>query len=407
MGKYFGIGNGKNSFKVDKVTGGSPDVINTYLIREQGTPDGSTLTGTISFNPKQEIYGVRLDYFQDVNTPFKKFFFKASLPVVHVQNDMGMKIPDGTTLNTFTLPQFFKGTVTQTGLNSQTPLTKAKIDGRRSITGIADLNLALGYKLHQSPQHHLLFNAGVLIPTGTKKKGDYLFEPRSGNGGHTGFMVGIDGGVQLWASTSKEASVRVLGALDYRYLLEATEYRTPMLKESFFPATANASGGKLNYYYAGNYLGKTSSLPAANVFTQGIKVKPGSQGEALIDLSFQCSGFVVDLGYNAFYKEKESVWLKNWVDDTFGIVPRDTNTSGASTREGFINTRGIKATDFDLESITNPSQFSHKLFGGIGYSFAMAQKYLATLGLGASYEFASDNAAMEAAALWAKMGISF
>ncbi len=426
LGKYFGIGNGKNSFRVGPQNVATTEVINNFLIHDHdggGNVDQSTLTGTIAFNPKQEIYGMRVDYFQDINDPFKKFFFKASMPVVHVQQKMGMSIKDETLLAAHvnndnkarSLQDFFGGLINiAQAADKQGPLTKAKITGNRSTTGIADLNLALGYKLYTTPQNHLYVNAGILIPTGTKKKGEYLFEPRTGNGGHTGFTMGIDGGVELWSNKSKEASVRLLAALDYRYLFESTEYRTPMLNESFFDATFtnNLTYSKFNHYYLGGYRGThpLSLFPAANVFTQGLKVKPGNQGEAIVDLSFKCSGFVVDLGYNAFYKEKESVWLKNWDDSSFAIVKRDFDASandipsalGAAAASKFVT-----KSDFDMESVTNPSQFSHKIFGGLGYSFAIAHKYFATLGLGASYEFATDNATMEAMALWAKAGFSF
>lgn len=428
IGKYFGIGNGKNSFRVDRYTPlagqPAPEVINSYLIHDSTAHNASPLSDTVSFNPKQEIYGFRLDYFQDVDHPFKKFFFKASLPVVHVQNDMGLKTPNNSKVVTatsingkYTLKDFFAGRIDEHPaaghVDTQHALTKAKIDGRRSCNGLADLNLALGYKLHTSPKNHLFFNAGILIPTGSKKRGDYLFEPRCGNGGHTGFTAGIDGGVTLWTSSAKEASVRLLGSLDYTYLFEATEYRTLALKPSFFAATDRAGGGKFNFYYLGKEINKDYGYPAANIFTRGLTVKPGSQAEGTIDLSFKCSGFVVDLGYNTFYKEKESVWLKNWNAQNFIIVDRD-NQMNAHNRSAHSAapaanavSSDITAADFDMESVTNPSQFTHKVFGGIGYTFPLVQKYLATLGMGASYEFATDNAAMEAMALWAKMGISF
>ncbi len=405
MGKYFGIGNGKNSFNVGPLTAvpGDPvaEVINNFLIHDLTDADNSTNKGTISFKPSQKTYGARLDYFQDINDPVKGFFFKASLPVVLVQNDMGMK-NDGNE----ELTKFFKGTYTQVGDNAQTELTKGKIDGRHSVIGLADLNLALGYKLHSSAKKHAFFNVGVIIPTGTKPNGEYLFGPIVGNGGHVGFTTGLDGGVTLWTGKEEKASVRLLAALDYRYLFEAGESRTPSLNKSFF----GAEKGTLNHYYLGGYLGKKESFPAANIFTRLLKVKPGSQGEALVDLSFKCSGFVIDLGYNAFYKEKESAWLKGWNDDSFGIVKRSydmTNQLDVKNADTFVNDRTVKSTDFDIESIINPAQFSHKVFGGLGYSFTVSKEYLANLGLGASYEFASDNATMEAMALWIKSGISF
>lgn len=426
IGRYFGIGNGKNSFYVgpykqmlDSTGQPKAEVINSYLIHDAEDYNTSTLAGTVSFNARQEVYGMRLDYFQHIDDPIKHFYFKALLPIVQVRQNIGMSIPkaDSTAVTIsgkeYSLKDFFRGEVdvpASTGQeNAQLPLKKAKIHGDRCKGGVGNLNLAVGYKAYQSLQNHIFINAGVILPTDDKDKGEYLFAPRCGNGGHVGFTLGVDGGIELWSCKEKKALVRVLASLDYRYLFEATEHRTPMLKRSFFNQLQEAGDGSLNYYYLGGYNGTNVLFPAANVFTQSLKVKPGNQGEALIAISFKCSSFVIDVGYNAFYKDQESVWLKHWDDDSFALVARnfDTTNTIIPTSDEVLNKRDVKASDFELKSVKNPSQISHKVFGGLGYSFMANPKCIPTIGAGASYEFISDNATMEAGAVWAKIGLSF
>lgn len=426
LGKFLGIGNGKNYFKVGTVAnfpggGGdsSTEVVNGYLIHIR-VINNNNLAGTVYFAPKQEIFGVHLNYFQDINSPFKKFFFKVGMPVVYMKNDMKMTVkdpagvtPNGAAPTVYQLTDFFKGSVSveSSALNpftdAQTSLTKAKINKCRSAAGIADLNLALGYKLHQASQNYCFWNGGVIIPTGNSVRGDYLFDAIIGNGQHFGVSTGVDAGLTLWEEKGVAVSMQV--AADYRYLFEGTEERTLSLNAAFFPVDG---GNKLSHYYLlgkNNAVVHTQLTPAANIFTRGLRVLPGSQFETLANISFKCSGFIVDLGYNLFFKDKESVWIKSWTDGEYGVAGRDFDTSHGpfTIAAGTVGNKAIAKSDFDIESVTQPTQVTHKVLGGLGYTFTLAKKYVSGLGAGASYEFASDNAAMENYAFWVKGSIAF
>jgi hypothetical protein len=249
----------------------------------------------------------------------------------------------------------------------------------------------------------------MIIPTGTSVRGEYLFDAIVGNGNHLGISTGFDAGLTPWKE--KNVAVSMQCAVDYRYLFEGTEDRLLALNKSFFPA---AEVGALNHYFL---LGEKSIAtdqplkPAPNIFTRALRVTPGSQFEALTNIAFKCSGFVVDLGYNLFFKDKESVAIKSWDADKYGVALRTINTHLAifdPTNVGCaINSHAIVQSDFDLESVTHPTQITHKVLGGFGYTFTLAKKYVSGLGAGASYEFATDNAAMENYAFWVKGSIAF
>lgn len=411
IGKYFGIGNGKNSFLVtDKISLVTYEVNGDLLIHNYTHTD-SKPSGTISFDPKQEIFGARMDYFQDL---FKGIFFKASLPIVQVKNDMGMKVADSVKVTPATgtacsLEDFFKGGINVSDVTStdmQSPLTHAKIDGSRTATGVADIDLALGYKLFQSDKNHVYLNVGVTVPTGKESSGEYLFEPLYGNGHHFGLGGQFDAGIEIWHG--KKASARVLLGVNYRYLFEDTENRT-------IGVTKSGEIDVLNHYYLVAKKGQaaaTALIPAANVLTQGLKVKPGSMFDTMFALSFKCSGFVLDLGYNLFYKDKESVSLKNaWADDTYAFADSSFDTKNqfvvGTTGHALVKSTYINTAVLDLDVATNPSQLSHKVFGGLGYNCNIAKKYPVLIGLGGDYAFASENSTLETWAAWLKAGISF
>jgi hypothetical protein len=412
IGKYFGV-EGYNTFKVvteDDFDGTTVPVTNTFLIHDAANAGIEPLAGTVTFEPKQELFGARIDYFQDI---FKGFFFKAALPIVHVKNDMGMKITDSHASNeidgsTFTLEQFFKGEVsvtTERSTDLQSPLTKGKIDGSRSATGVADIDLGLGYKLFCNDKSHLFVTLAGTIPTGKKPTGEWLFEPIYGNGQHFGLGGTLDGGVELWAS--KKASISLLIDVNYRYLFDATEDRILGLKES--GNDANAIANFNHYYMVGTFSADANKplQPAANVLTQGLKVKPGSLFDAMAALSFRTSGFVFDLGYDLFYKEKETVELKDWTDDVYGIAIRDFDTTEVFADDDGCRERNLNKEYFNLDVVTNPSQVSHKIFGSLGYLCNVSKKYPTMLGLGGSYEFKSENSIPDKYEVWVKAGIAF
>lgn len=398
IGEYFGIGNGKNSFVVGTeadVLAGTADILGDLLIHNF---NGGPLAGTVSFNPNQQMAGVRFDYFQDLNSPICGLFFKARMPLVWVARDMKLHVANSVNSSGgFSLEQFFKGNVTQTAPaeDLQDPLTKAKIDGRRHKFGVADIDLALGHKCVHTDTKHLFFNLGVTIPTGSKVTGEFLFEPVCGNGHHFGIGGGLDAGAVLWCN--QHATFRFLAAAEYRYLFEKTEGRT-----------VGVNGRPLGFYFLARRISSpanTALFPAANILTQDLKVKPGSQLDSMVAFAFKGGNFTIDVGYNMFWKDRENVWLKEWQDNTFVLTTPDYPTNTAFD-PNTATLQTLNKADLDVQAAATPSLFTHKLFGGIGYTAKVYNCYPLSFGVGGSYEFATTNADLENYAVWAKIMIS-
>jgi hypothetical protein len=165
--------------------------------------------------------------------------------------------------------------------------------------------------------------------------------------------------------------------------------------------------GNLSHYYMAGLIGQkaVSLFPAANILSMPLRVKPGNVLDGLVNLSFKSGGFIIDFGYNAFYKDDERVWIKSWTDGQYQIA-----TTTYSTADEFTTAKSalaLDATNFDTDSVKTPSQLTQKLMGALGYGWNINKKYPTTVGIGASYEMAGDNSSQQSYALWIKGGVSF
>ncbi|MBS1987537.1 hypothetical protein JST56_00920 [Candidatus Dependentiae bacterium] len=388
QGKYFGIGNGTNKFTIGPA-GAGIDLDKRFLVH-----GAKNLAGTVSLTPKVESFGCLVQLFQDFDLPFGSIFITASLPFAHVSRNMDLQVANGST--DFSVEDFFAGRVEQTAAaDLQAALTHAKIDGRRSATGLADADLQVGFRVVDKAAHHVYLNIGLTIPAGNRVRGEYLFEPVYGNGSHTALGFGLDAGVDAWKND--HAKLRALFAADYRYLFEGTEHRTVGIK-----------GKPLNHYFLAAHLGQKDKalFPAANELTQALRIKPGSQMEMMAMLSFLSSRFVIDAGYNLFWKDQESAWVKRWKDNDFYIAKTTYNTNAINA---FAATDGtvVNLVDLDIDAVKTPSLFTHKLFAGLGYTCMVTRTFPLSLGFGADYEFAVTNADIEQWGVWFKLAGSF
>lgn len=427
MGEYFGIGNCSNCFVIGdpNSTTAPADIDSGYLIHNiavsdlNNTPRTPQASAKICFAPKRRVIGTRLDFFQDINSPIKGLFFKATLPLVYVEHKLGATFCDEvkTTIGakSFGLRDFFTGGVnvikgddvqtfsdTDYNPNLQSPLKKLKFGcGHRSAFGIADIDVALGYKYLFHEKRHCFLSVGFTIPTGTKIKSEYLFEPVYGNGFHFGIFATADAGTLLWEG--KQGCLRVDGGINFKYLFEGTETRVLGLK-----------GIPFGQYYLGGKAGQDLQplFPLANVLCRDFRVKPGHQIDAVVDFSFHNKNVVVDVGYNMYWKDKESLWEKEPLClGQYGIALQTYNTE-ANTPFGLapdttVDKKLLTNNDLDFDAAKTPDYITHKLFASVGYKCMINDHCPTSLSVGGSYEFAQTNAAFEQWGVWGKVGFSF
>jgi extradiol dioxygenase family protein len=432
LGKYFGVNN-ENLIALSNAA--DADVNYRYMIHD-AVPGGAPGVGTVKYEPELQAYGARIDYYQDLEKVLDGLYLKIALPIVHVENDMHISTAVTTEHLNFTaanLENYFKGTAFGAvgEVNNQAALKYAKIDGSKSETSVADIDVVLGYKIFDKDDYNVALNIGLTIPVGNDADGVWVFEPMVGNGDHWALGGGLEAWVKLWEDGKQ--NIKLTAAANYRYLFEATEKRTMGLVD---PAGNSVNWGQ--YYLAGTIdavRGTQQLFPAANILTHDIKVEPGSQFDSIIYLTYNNGGWTFDLGYNFFWKEAEDNSLKGtWTDGVYGVARIDQTMAAAQTAVfdlsnaaagdaqvggslGYINNTpnnaalpavnvaGTTAYGIDVSATETPSMDTHKIWGAMGYNFK-DWEYPVMLGLGGGYEFA-DQEGIENWQIWGKLGVKF
>jgi hypothetical protein len=407
IGKYFGVKNknlftlGSNGNNNDKVTAQDIDFRSMIHIPGGFGANEQELL-KVKIEPSQRSYGVYLNYYQDLEKILKGLYFNIDLPIVHVENDVNLNLTKGSSNwaehAIEMAKQYFKGEYsnTETG-NNQEKLTHALVNNKNSATGIADIDLMLGYQFLDKDAYHASINLGLTIPTGNDADGKKAFEAICGNGQHFGFGGGLDFCARVWGDL--DHNIKLNAALNYRYLFGASEKRTLKIKDYPFSQYAGLVS-----------LADTATkiIPAANVTTLNVDVTPGSQFDGILNLAYNNGGFHFDVGYNLYFREAESVRLKDkWDETKYGIALQNAQLGGAFNIENIGGPDNvIKKTNLDTAAAETPSQTTHKIYSGLAYIFKKWETPL-ILGMGAHYEFSSSNSALQTWGLNGKVGISF
>lgn len=385
--------------------------------------DDSWLTSDkLAFRPEVQRLGIELAYNQRLDALLKGLSFRVTLPVEDVRTSMRAHTSEGTTAVTSSaqgnlladasVQNYLAGRYVVTG---QDPLKCAKIDnaGHR-IRGVADVNAQVQYTVWEQNGHAIVLNVGALLPLSSGPTAEFRFEPQLGARGHWGLGAGLDSRFRLWHD--EDRSLDLLALANYRYLLGGTEKRTPShIKYAFY-----------EYGIIGT-IGSEKLQPAANVLTQDFNVTPGSQLDAVAQLTMALGPWTLDAGYNLYFQSAESSKRRNaWQDGLYGYaeyayqVPRDggfiadqiikvlnPNASNPYTNIPLNYTQlTLNTQDIDWKSVNNPCQMTHTLFVGVGYSFNEMEMPI-HCGVGTAVEFFSTNASVETWSAWGKMSINF
>lgn len=416
-GKYFGIKN-KHGFTLQKAAiasaASTTDADLGFFVHEfDNATIGNNTNAAINLHPKQEAWGVRFDYFQDLEKIVKGLYLKATVPVVHVENNVELKVTSPVAVAQSSLQNFLQGKATGIAGNEnvQVPLDHMKMDGKNDSTGVADIDVVLGYNFLQKDCHHVGINIGFTIPTGDEADSVHAFEAIVGNGNHWAFGVGLDAMFRAWGD--EDHNVKVTAALNYRYAFKESEKRTMGLKD--VPGFAAGSVDWGHYVLLAQFDKPIANgvTPAANVTTFNVDVTPGSQLDGVIALAYNNGGLCIDFGYNLFWKDEEEVKLKaadiTAIDAAkYGVAIRNFNATiaGNVTAGSLLNGATLTSKNIDTNAAQTGSQVTHKIFAALGYMFTEWECPL-MLGAGGGYEFRGSNDALEKWELWLKLGIGF
>jgi hypothetical protein len=424
LGKYFGIKNKNVISLCSKKLSETKDVEIDYIIRNLNDHYGN-LEASITLLPSYRVHGFYFNYHQEFDLFFSGFYFNISVPVVDVfanmRHNFNVTSDDKTKLDEIKnskMEQFFDGDYgVQVSNNDirQERLRNALLSSDQA-SGIADVDINLGYTLFDDDAFHCSCSTGVTIPTGNDSNGRKLFQAIVGNDQHFGFGVGIDGTVDLWKSD--ESGIVLNSALKYRYLLKGERQRTFGIKGELFghymlvvDRKVDKKGGKIVDENNTKLEDCKLPLPAANVTNCDINVTPGSQVEGIMNFLYYNDWFHIDLGYNFFYSSKESLSVKSKFDNKrYSLVAHDYKSSSSAINLNEVTNykygSASKYINLDVDSVRMPAKFINKIYVDIA---CVCKKWDNPMlfSLGGHVEFCSSANAFNTWMINGKVGLSF
>lgn len=313
-----------------------------------------------------------------------------------------------------TMNQAWDGQVTF--FDVQQPMAFARIasDQHHKKSGVADVELALGYAFIQTEYSFWSVNLRTIIPTGNRPTGEFVFEPILGNGHHWEFGGGLLANVEIWNNNCDQSLNMFINSY-YYYMFSTRQKRT-------FDLQRNGVGSRYlllkKFSNPTTYAGEIVRGP--NILTLDVDVKNLAHGEFTFMLDYIFCNWTVDLGYTLWGRSKDMLKLRSKIpENTYGIAGLSgtagagTNTTASRTLISGENATVLDATpvfltnaDIDLESARHPGCFSHSVFGNASYVWnCRAQPFI---GIGTQIEFSgAANNALRMWYVWLKTGVSF
>jgi hypothetical protein len=428
---------------------------------------GGVFESTIAPTLKQTQVGAGFEWNQHLSDGDTGWFLNASTAVQWVQNDWqwnenvvtAQSDLTGTDLNgnTFADGGFPSGDARPADLTqafAQAAWQYGKVDGKRHVTRLSDIEVRFGYEFACEDTHHVQGYVGAIFPTGNKMKGEYLAEPVVGNGGHFGIMFGGTTEVQFTSDSDWKTSAR--WDYNWRFLFQNKQVRSFDLKDNqwsrymyVWPSwdAFNTAQQSTDAYYA--------FTPGINVFTQEVKVSPRQQFRVNTALVFAGENFRGELGLNMMARQSEKVELSNaWAETVVlagavegynteltaislnrtiyndNIANQLATHNGSSTYTAVVddptpgttvltytdvpqtldetdyNSAVITADRLDLASAASPTALTGAPYLALGYAWE-GDKVPGFMGIGGSYEYSFENRFINSWQLWAKLGFSF
>jgi hypothetical protein len=384
----------------------------------------------INICPKQSVFGFGIHARKGFCRNEEKgrgFWASISIPIERVTNNMNLTesvINDGggadATQNTVVVANM-REALNQSDWNS------CRIGcGSMTESGVADIEVKLGYEWLDCDPCHIESYIGVLAPAGRQADGKYLFSPTIGFGKHWGIMFGGAFGAQVWGDEEKDRTLRFEVANHTQYLFSKTMCRCFDLFckpwSRYLPVYINEAQAT-EASLAPAPLDINLSTPGVNVFTLGAEVTPGWSHDFNTALVYTSGKFQGELGYNLYARQAECVTLACDLHNDTAIKSirglGQTNPDRDITASRRLNLAALDVplaeyensvitdADIDLTSAAAPAGISNMLYGTLGWRWD-EREYPVIFSVGASYEVSrGTNGMVDRWTGWGKVGFSF
>jgi len=403
----------------------------------------------ITISPQQSVIGLGLHErhsFWKNHESARGFWLSVSTSIQHVKNDMNFcefVANDGGGANEAANDVVVAN---MTEAFAQPAWLYGKICANSSMkkTGLADIEFKLGYEWLQHEPAHMESYLGIIIPTGNRNEGEYVFEPIVGRGKYFGVMFGSSLGLEIWTSADGDKNIRYELSNHTEILFHRDQKRSFDLKyrpwSRYLPVYATQEEAAEAAALTNPLHAQNMSTPGINVFTQEVQVTPGLTHDINTAFVFTCRRFQAEVGYNFLAKRAEKVELdcpwKPVVALKHFLGAGQTNPirtiNGNAYYEQIVSsitlpatlpptpglqlipvtlanfeTAVIQATDLDLNSASTPAILTNTLYGTLGFHL-YEREYPLFGNVGGSFTFSKNNDAVPRRwVIWAKMGVSF
>jgi len=179
-----------------------------------------------------------------------------------------------------------------------------------SKTGLADIDIMMGWNMLQNDYTHFGVFAVTVMPTGKRPKAHYIFEPLIGDGKHWKLGGGASAHVSLYPIEETCFNMGI-----YFYGRAVHVFDTDQIRSFDFKPQAISSSHILTRYTllkefntAGEYNG--TMINAINFATRNCTVKVGLLADVSLKAFVAIRGWEFDLGYNFYFRDAEKVCIK-------------------------------------------------------------------------------------------------
>lgn len=387
LGNYFGYydGDSETTYNLIGVDAADPQLMFPQDIIHDAAhaadfDDGAVnpLKQKIFFNPSISLSGAVLGSTIHFGSWAR---LSLTLPFEWRTHSMGLTIAPGTVTQTVegkrvTLLDYLQGNVQQVldsnALNKQLPLVCGKIINKQSVQGLADLDLSLtAIPLHDE-RTTIAFGLSVSLPTSDGARGEYLFEPLLGSGGHT--LVGLEAQFSHQLTLVNGCiSLAACGFARHRIGLSRSEIRMPNI------ILFDDSVARFARYSLGCKQNTQRLIPMANLITQPFIVTPGSATDLGLSLLLTYAGFKCSVGYRLAHTEGERIQMQQeWPGNVYGQAKFAYEADGgtwtgpvtyktfkiplhSATRAADLSSTALSEERLQLSAAATPAQSTHGL----------------------------------------------
>ena len=310
-------------------------------------------------------------------------------------------------------------------------LKYGKICSAQTLSGLAAFEIVFGYDFISKERSHMGINFRASVPTGSRPKGTFFFEPRVGCGKNWRIGFGFTGHTRLWEKDGEQELAMWVEA-NFTSMLKSHQIRSfDLCKNGFFSRYILAKEFDQNGIFTENI------LPVINFTTLDCNVHCRIVVDMVFMFAYTYNDFTFDIGYNGWIRSKEKISLREGIaPDKYGLKgvqfavnpitqqPDNSTESLATIYEtGPIISDGlfpvfINTNDINVKSAASPLLITQKFFCNLSYAWLHCTSInsIPYFGIGAEIEFEGintrnsyqpTNTTMGQASVWLKGGMSF